>query len=213
MSARPDFSGLRVVVLDCDGVILESVDAKTRAFAELFAPFGEDISRAAVAHHLAHGGLSRFEKFRHVFRAHLGRELPKDEEAALGERFTELCYREVLGSDFVPGAREFLDAALGRLPLYVASGTPQEELREIFRARRLADRFQGVYGSPDTKETLLRRILAAEGARPEEALMVGDSSTDLLAAKAVGTRFYGRGDFPGEACAPDLGGLAGLLFP
>lgn len=205
--ARP-----RVVILDCDGVILESVEAKTRAFRELFLPYGADVADAAVAHHLAHGGVSRYEKFRHIFRTRLGRELPADEERALGERFTRLCHGEVLASPFVPGALEFLERAAPLVPLYVASGAPQEELREIFRLRGLMRFFQGVFGSPDTKASILGAVLAFAAVRPEEALMVGDSSTDLEAALATGTGFFGRGVFPGQPCAVDLTGLFGLLF-
>jgi phosphoglycolate phosphatase-like HAD superfamily hydrolase len=202
----------RVVILDCDGVILESVDAKTRAFGELFAPYGPEAARAAVAHHLAHGGVSRFEKFRHIFRQHLGRELPQDEERALGERFSELCYREVLAAPFVPGAREFIEQAGACAALYVASGTPEPELLEIFRQRGLAGLFRGVFGSPANKAAIIADILAREGVGPREAIMVGDSTTDLEAALATDVRFFGRGAFPGQACADDLRGLFGLLF-
>jgi len=202
----------KVVILDCDGVILESVDAKTRAFAELFAAYGPEAARAAVAHHLAHGGVSRYEKFRHIFREHLGRELPQDQERALGQRFTELCYREVLAAPFVPGAREFIEQAGACAALYVASGTPEAELLEIFRQRGLAGLFRGVFGSPASKAAIIADVLAREQAAPPEAVLVGDSSTDLEAALATGVRFFGRGTFPGQACAEDLSGLFGLLF-
>ncbi len=32
---------IRCLVFDCDGVILESVDIKTRAFKHVFVPYGE----------------------------------------------------------------------------------------------------------------------------------------------------------------------------
>jgi hypothetical protein len=41
--------------------------------------------------------------------------------------------------------------------------------------------------------------------------MVGDADTDLNAALDCGVRFFGRGDFPGQSCAPDLTGLSGFL--
>ncbi|MBF0482622.1 MAG: HAD family hydrolase [Desulfovibrionaceae bacterium] len=203
----------KVVIMDCDGVILESVDVKTRAFAALFAAYGPETADQAVAHHLRNGGISRFEKFRFVYRELLRRPLSPQLEQELGERFTHLCFEGVLAAGFVPGAMEFIAAAGRVVPLYVASGAPEEELRSIFEARDLARHFRGVFGSPATKPEIIERILALEGASPGQAVMIGDSATDLEAALAAGTGFFGRGEFPGKPCAPDLFGLFNRLFP
>ena len=61
------------VVFDFDGVLVESVDVKTDAFAALYRPYGSDIVEKVVAWHMAHGGVMRFEKFRHFHRVFLGR--------------------------------------------------------------------------------------------------------------------------------------------
>ena len=52
------------LILDFDGVVLQSVDVKTRAFTELYAEHGPEVVAKVVAHHLVHGGVSRYEKFR-----------------------------------------------------------------------------------------------------------------------------------------------------
>lgn len=213
MNAGP--AALLAIALDCDGVLLESLEAKTRAFGALFAHHGPGASEFMVAWHQEHGGVSRYKKFEHFYRAYLGREITREESARLNQRFTALCLDEVLASPLVPGAAEFLVAWSGRLPLYVVSGAPQDELREILHRRNLARHFRAVYGSPDLKPDILERIMETESLPPNRLLMVGDSSTDLQAARAVGALFYGRGDFPGQPCAADLHGLtpfvAGLL--
>ena len=43
------------LIFDFDGVILESVETKTRAFAELYKDKGPDVVDKVVRHHLAHG--------------------------------------------------------------------------------------------------------------------------------------------------------------
>lgn len=189
-------TSIEVVVLDCDGVILESVEAKTRAFAACFAEHGPEAQKFIVDFHLAHGGVSRYEKFRHFHENWLGKPLSDDERERLSDRFTQACLDEVLASDMVPGALDFLTAMQDRVPLYVASGTPEAELREVLEQRGLDRFFVGMYGSPAKKPDILRSILTAEGKAPESLLMVGDSGTDLDAAKAVGSRFVGRGPFP-----------------
>lgn len=201
---------LELIVLDCDGVILESVDVKTRAFGRLFEEHGPRSVQRFVDYHLAHGGVSRFEKFAWYFREVLGREITEAQSRELGERFTRYCYEGVVAAPFVPGALEFLEVFHRVLPLCVASGTPHGELTEIFKARDLLRYFQTVRGTPPGKTGLLAGIVRDSGVAPEAVLMVGDSSTDQEAAEAVGTLFYGRGlEFEGSSWpwGADLTGL------
>lgn len=196
-----------LIVLDCDGVILESVAVKTEAFRSLVLEHGGDAAERLVAFHRTHGGVSRFEKFAWFYREVLGREITAIEEHELNERFTDLCLQGVLGAEFVPGIMEFLEEWHREKPLYVASGTPDYELKEIFVKRGLNRYFQGVHGTPPNKTALLRRIVEMAGVCANTVLMVGDSSTDLDAAIAVGTKFYGRGidsGRPGDGTGDDL---------
>ena len=178
---------IRAAIFDFDGVILESAEIKTRAFAALF-----DGDERAVAYHVEHAGISRYEKFRHICTEILGEPYDEQREAELGERFSALVFEEVLRCPFVPGARELLERRSAQARLFVASGTPQEELREIVSARGLEPFFAGVYGSPDTKDLIAARILDAERIAPHDALFVGDAMTDLLGARAAGIPFVGR---------------------
>lgn len=183
---------LAAIVFDFDGVLVESVDVKTKAFAELYREFGDAVVAKVVAYHLLHGGLSRFEKFRHFHREFLGRELMPEAEQVLGQRFSCLVEDAVVASSWVPGAREFLDAYHRRLPLYVASGTPDDELKRILLRRGAAGYFRAAYGSPRRKGEILRHIIADGCFDPAQVLMVGDAMTDLEGAREAGTRFLGR---------------------
>lgn len=205
---------IEVIVFDCDGVLLDSVDVKTRAFAALFAEHGPEAAAFIVDYHLRHGGVSRYEKFRHFFRERLGRDITLEEMDALDQRFTKACLAALLAAPMIPGAREFLEANPGNRPLYVCSGAPERELRFIFNHMGLTGRFKAIHGSPTPKAENLARIVAGCGAAPEAVLMVGDSNTDLDAAIKVGTRFLGVGEFPApHPWMPDLTGLAAFLEP
>ena len=186
---------IKVIVLDCDGVILESVEVKTMSFAILFQEEGETAVRKMVAYHLANGGVSRFDKFAWFYREVLNREITDEEMEDLDKRFTQQCFDKIVKSTFVPGAFEFISKYHERIPLYVASGTPEVELVEIFKARNLSYFFHGIYGSPSSKRNILNGIISEAGISAVEALMVGDSSTDIDAAESVGMQFYGRGKF------------------
>lgn len=180
------------IVFDFDGVLVESVDVKTQAFAAIYEPFGTDVMRRVVEWHLAHGGVSRFDKFRHFHREFLGQPLGAIEEQNLGRRFSQMVEEAVVESPWVPGAREFLEANYASIPLYLASGTPQEELRRIVARRDMAQYFRGIFGSPAKKDRILSNILTLERLAPERVLMVGDATTDLEGASQVGTAFIGR---------------------
>lgn len=205
------------VVFDFDGVLVESVDVKTRAFAALYEQHGADVVKRVVEWHLAHGGVSRFEKFRHFHQTFLGRALAPAEEAELGRCFSALVEEAVIAAAWLPGAREFLDGWHARLPLFVASGTPEEELLRIIERRGMAHYFAGVAGAPRRKSAILRDFLAHSGAAPARLLMVGDAMTDFDGATEVGVSFLGiapagANPFPtGVPVLPDLNGLAALI--
>lgn len=180
-----------VVVFDFDGVILDSVGVKTAAFARLFEPEGPAARDAVVAYHLGHGGVSRHEKFRWAYREVLKRPLDPATERGLSDAFNALVEEAVVAAAMMPGAQEALQSLHGRVPLFVASGSPQEELRRIVERRGLARFFRNVYGSPASKEAILRRVASELGLAPSCLLMVGDSTTDLDGARLAGAEFVG----------------------
>jgi HAD superfamily hydrolase (TIGR01509 family) len=199
---------IKAIVFDCDGVILETVEVKAISYGKLVEEYGPEASEMLMAYHRVNGGVSRYPKIAWFYREFLGREVTPEESEALGERFAKSVLDEVMKAPFVPGAREFITAHHQDYPLYVASGTPEEELLDVFERRELTRFFRGLYGSPTTKPAILKRVLEREGLGAKELLFVGDSPKDLEAAKAVGTQFLGRGRF--DAPWPWMDDLTGL---
>lgn len=206
------------LIFDFDGVLVESVDVKTRAFAALYAQYGSEVVKQVVSYHLEHGGVSRFEKFGHFHRTFLGKSLSDEEEAGLGERFSRLVEDEVVTSAYVEGAKEFLDTYYQTIPMFVASGTPDAELKRIVARRGMAHYFVSVHGTPASKGEILRGIVERHGYRRERVLMVGDATTDYQGALEAGVQFLARavenpGPFPvGTPVLPDLTGLPAFLW-
>ena len=185
--------GLKILVLDCDGVILDSVGVKVQAFAAVGAQFPPEVSEWLVQAHREAPGISRHVLFDRLYRTWHGRDILESERQKLNKIFRNASRERLLHVPAIPGALETVRHWKGRIPIYVCSGAPQEDLRELFNARGLTELFTAVYGSPPVKTELLADIVREAGVLPEEALMVGDSSTDLEAARAVGTQFYGIG--------------------
>ncbi len=205
---------LSCIVFDCDGVILESVDSKTSAFARICRETAPRHEREFVEHVILHGGVSRFEKFDWLTRKAFGRGITPDESRSLGEKFARYCLETVMASPLVPGFRDVAERWFPRVPMYVASGTPQYELEDVLSRHGLAHYFAGIFGTPPAKAALLSRAVREAGAKPEATVMVGDSKTDLDAALVAGTRFYGRGRYfaaSGRPWGEDLTGLNDYL--
>ncbi len=200
-----------LVVFDCDGVILESVDAKTEAFYRVALHWGPETAQKFKEYHLGHLGISRFVKFAWLFNEVLHEELTPAMSEKLGQQFADICLEEVAASPLVPGCLDCLDYLRGKAALYIASGMPDEELKTIIKARGLDKYFTATLGSPPGKAALLENIIFEEGVPPEHTLMIGDANTDLRAAEAVGCAFFGRGAQFKDSGWPWHEDLTGLL--
>ncbi len=202
---------IKVIVLDFDGLIVESEEIKDRAFVEVF-PDHPEHHRAIMAYNLQHKHLVRYEKLEHIVTRML--ELPytdRDRER-IAERFSRYTRTRIAECPSVPGAMEFLEYFHGKVPMYLVSGTPQSELEPIVEDRGLTRYFERVFGAPHGKPDVLREVMASEGVAAEKVVLVGDSLSDLRAAEAVGTGFVGRNrvdDFSPHDCprCDDLFGI------
>jgi phosphoglycolate phosphatase-like HAD superfamily hydrolase len=183
---------LKALILDFDGTLVESVGIKDRAFHTLFASDYPDRIDEIMAYHLAHNATIRFDKFRHITEAILRERYTAARAKELSDRFSALVAGAIAACPAVEGLDEFLNALQPRLPLYLVSVSPEDELMEILRARELAGRMKGIYSASWSKPDAIRDILRREGVGPEAAIFVGDTPEDRRAAEQTGVCFIGR---------------------
>lgn len=184
-------NNIKAIIFDFDGVILESADIKTVAFLELF-DHRSDLQPAILQYHLDNLGMSRYDKFAWIYTDLLGRPFTAEVREQLGSDFSALVLEKVLACPFVPGAEETLQFLAPQLPLFVASGTPQEELDLIVEKRGLTPYFKEVWGTPKKKPEIIRDILERYKLMPQDAVMVGDGSSDYKAAVHTDLHFVAR---------------------
>lgn len=183
--------GYRTLVFDCDGVILDSNRVKTEAFRTAALPWGEEAAEALVAHHVAAGGISRYEKFSYFLDQIIPRYAPGREGPGLDALLSAYAgaVREGLMSCEVAEGLGALRAATPEAQWMIVSGGDQAELRSLFANRDIAGFFDGgIFGSPDSKDTILSRESAAGSIR-HPALFIGDSRYDHIAASRAGLDF------------------------
>lgn len=205
----------RAIILDFDGVVVESEPVKDELFRELFALYPAQYV-AAMRFHESDRSLPRRRKFEHLVFDLLGWRDDPELVTSLVAEFSALAIERLVSCPLVPGARELLEHFAGRVPLYVASVTPRDDLVEILRRRGLIAGLTKVFGDPPTtKAEAVRQVLRSTGAPPADVVLVGDSASDRRVAAAAGIRFVGRhapgARPPGPLCFPDLFGALALL--
>ncbi|GMV21715.1 MAG: hypothetical protein AMXMBFR57_16640 [Acidimicrobiia bacterium] len=195
---------LRVLVLDFDGVILESNDLKTAVFDEVFAQYPEHHA-AMMAFHREHQSSSRYVKFAHLVEARLRRPGDTNLINGLAEEFSRRLADRMTACAPVPGALELLERFSGIVPTYLASVTPQAELESVLGRRALSRHFQAVYGCPPwEKARAVADIVQRHGGVTAGVLLVGDSAGDQRAALTAGVDFVARDSgLPFDTC-PDV---------
>jgi len=176
-----DISQYATLIFDCDGVVLNSNKIKTAAFYNAARPYGVNAAEALVEYHKKNGGISRYTKFEYFLKNIVKTKLEQLELDLLLENYAYEVRDGLLYCQISPGLENLRKATQSRW--LIVSGGDQNELRSIFSQRNLMEDFNGgVFGSPDTKDTILLRELE-NGNINLPALFIGDSKYDYQAAK------------------------------
>jgi phosphoglycolate phosphatase len=181
----------RALILDFDGVIVDSVALKANAYVAIYAGESPDKLRAVLDHQRRHAGETRRVKFRHFESVLFGRAPTDETIEALATKYAALVHEAVVACPLIAGAADFLERAQPHAALHVVSGTPQEELEDVVRRRGFARWFASLRGAPTTKPEAFRAILAECGLHPGDVLAIGDGATECETASALGIPFLG----------------------
>ena len=176
---------------DFDGVLADSVEVKTRAFAKLFERYGPAIVAKVVEHHRKNGGMTRVDKFYHYYQEFLDKPLDKAELQRLCNEFSSLVVDEVVSAPEIPGAENFLKKWHNTVKCFVVSATPDEEIKEIVKLRGIDIYFHEILGSSCSKSDNVNYLLNKYGFAPRQCLFFGDAESDYRAATASGVDFIG----------------------
>ncbi len=192
-----------LLIFDFDGVLADSVDVKTEAFAELYRPHGPEVEMLVIRHHQMHGGMSRFDKFAYYEAEFLGRPASQERVDVLSRKFSDLVVDKVVRAASIPGAERFIERAAVKIHCAINSATPEQEIRMIVGQRGWEHYFCAIYGSPTTKRDNLQKLLSELEVSVEEALFFGDARSDWQAAKSLGMDFIGIGGLIGSILEQD----------
>jgi len=178
------------IIFDFDGVLVQSEKIKSDAFKRLFREYGiEDQVNIKI------GGKSRYEKIRYHHKKFLNNNLNEKELNDIAQKYSDLTKKAIIEAPFVDGAYAFLENNYKIIDLYVVSGTPQDELEEIIKNRKMTKYFKKIYGAFDEKHNIITSII--KNYNKEKVVYIGDTKSDFESAKKAGVYFIGVGNvFP-----------------
>ncbi len=200
-----------LVILDCDGVLVDSEHLSMRVDAEVLAELGWVLTHEEV--------VERFMGRTHDFmvaeiEAYLGRTLDADWEDAFQGRYRDAFALHLKPVDGVVDALDALDASDTRT--CVASSGGHEKMRFTLGLTGLWDRFEGrIFSATEVPQgkpapDLFLHAASAMGVHPAACAVVEDSRYGVEAARAAGMRAFAYG---GGLTSPErLAGPGTVVF-
>ena len=184
-----NLSKYKTIIFDCDGVILNSNFQKIKAYRNTAITYGASKIQAEelVAHHVELTGISRHVKFKYFLKEIMHEEITDFSMKNLVNNLNEEVINLLKDCEVASG--------LGRLKIQtqkstwmVASGGDQNELRFLFKEKKIASYFDGgIYGSPASKYEIVESKLKQKNFLP--VLFLGDSLYDIQTAQKYNLDF------------------------
>ena len=182
---------VRLVIFDCDGVLVDSEGPSNRIVAEEITTLGWPITEADSIDLFVGARLADIAP---VVEAKLGRPVP--------DTWVDMLRARLIAAfdtvPTIPGAHAALQAVTAHgLPFRIASNSSHEEMDAKFHHTGLASLIQGrqhsardvPHGKPAPDVFL--HAAQAEGIPPSACLVIEDSLPGIAAARAAGMRVIG----------------------
>jgi phosphoglycolate phosphatase-like HAD superfamily hydrolase len=182
---------IKAIIFDFDGVLVESAGIKTEAFRKLFSKKTDRVDEI-VDYHLKNMGISRYIKFKYFYENILKEPYSEEIGEELGRQFSAIVLDEIKKAPFVNGTIDFLERNYQKYLLFIASGTPQDELVDIVTFKGINKYFKGIWGTLATKAAIVENVFKKYVLQRNQVVFVGDAESDRAAAHDTGIYFIIR---------------------
>ena len=181
------------ILLDCDGVILDSNQIKTDSFVSMLVDYNENQIKEFIIYHQQHGGVSRFKKIEYFLTDLIGK-YSDDEYQRLLHLYQNEVVKKLKKASFTEGALEFINRYYKDSTLFVVSGGYEQELREVFDDRDASHYFRVILGSPIAKNEHVDDLVNKKMI-DKPVLFIGDSMIDHQVANSFDIDFIFISDY------------------
>lgn len=180
------------IIFDFDGVIADSTNIKTEAFVALYSKFPEKTQSEIKNYHLKYSGISRYKKLKYFQKEIIHEDYSKKAIDGLASEFSKIVLEKIINCKYIAGAKDFIENNYKHIDLFIATGTPQEEIEVITKEKNIAHLFKSIYGTPLTKTEIVKKILDLNKYNKRNIVMIGDAIADLEGAVNNNVKFIGR---------------------
>jgi phosphoglycolate phosphatase len=183
----------RLVVFDCDGTLVDSQRVIVACMMQAYAAHGLPAPDAAAIRRVI--GLPLLECM-----AQLSPDHPEERHLLLTEAYKAAFFASRQRPDHHEPLFDGALAALDRLEaqgylLGVATGKARRGLEAVLDRHGIAGRFVTLQtsdlGPGKPHPAMLERAMAETGLRPEDVIMIGDTTYDMLMARSAGVHAIG----------------------
>lgn len=181
-----DIKKYQILIFDCDGVIFDTTRLKLAAFQKVLSHYGDLNVEQFTEYFSANFGRSRYVHARHFIKNILQVPFQAVQYDQIINDYGLQCQALYSDAEICAGVIELLKKTKS-VKKYIASGSSQDELRTVFKSRGLDFYFNEIFGSPRTKDDLVKDICQLH--QYHNILMVGDAKADFTAAKISGIDF------------------------
>jgi len=172
-------SNYDTLILDVDGVILDSNKMKAQNIHFAATPFAKKVCLDDfVRYFISMNGVPREGKIAKYFGD------GTDETKQILAEYTRRNIKSLLKVNLTEGVKEFLNRWKKRCTIYAISGGDEAEVKMVLTHNKIHTFFTEILGGPISKSTHLRRLNIAG-----KTLFIGDSKHDFLVAKEFGFKF------------------------
>ena len=182
MLNRTDLDKFKTWIFDCDGVLLNTNEIKTNVFHEVALPYGKVNAAKFVNYHMQNAGISRFTKLKFFLTQIVGKEFDQQEYSSLLDMINSRLKEKLANCSKTKGLDSFLAKIQPEVKKFVVSGSEEQELRTTLQQFGLANKFTGVYGSPLTKDVIIKNLLDSNQIN-KPVIYVGDGRFDFEMAE------------------------------
>jgi phosphoglycolate phosphatase-like HAD superfamily hydrolase len=176
-------------LFDCDGVILNSNQIKSKVFHEITSSYSNQFADEATEYYKNTAGTPRVDKVYYFFEKLMKIEATEELIQEFLNSFNNTALNNLFVCDKITGVQSYLNSIKDNSKSFVVSGAPQDELRTILSKQELDHYFEEILGSPVKKPDNIESLLNDYQLDPKNCVFYGDSKVDYLSASKFNIDF------------------------
>ena len=136
-------------------------------------------------------GKSRDYKIKYIVENILNLDTSEYNLSLLSKKFSKIVFEKVIKSKYIQGSKKFLKNNAINYDFHLSTATPYKEIVSILDKKKYLIILSRINGSPETKDSHLKKILLKWKYKKNQTIFIGDSLNDYRVAKNNGIIFYG----------------------